>query len=608
MATLEYTVTGQKITTTKTAELVKHMIGYYTVQFTFDSTWDAYSEKWAVFDPDFGEPLKQPLDASGQCDFPGEVMNANRLKIGVYGVADGVQYPTIWTGGQWLKDGAYSDCPISEYPEPESILEGMVSATKEQSFTDAQKEQARENIGALGKVEGTPGNITIIGSNQNIIDGGFKATEAFPVGFASGAVVTIEDGADGVPIKSMTVQIEPVQAGSGDPSPRNVRPISGWTKGDIYHGNEHVIEQSSLDVVVNGVSFRKTENGFVRIYGTSTAVTSRGIGSFTAKQTTYYFSGFPILSGYFFWFLYDNTTSSMKVNLTYSINGAVNDLIVGHSYALGFRVNGAGRTADVAFMPVISTVPTEPTVYELTFPDSAGTVYGGSLTVHEDGSGTLTVNKVGVKPNNLTVYASLNHGTHSSSKAFTLSVTAYPASVSISTKRGAISESSVENSAYYGANRTNDTASANYMFAVNNTGAIMRIYDPDTAISDADFTTKYGNALFVYPIEPVTYQLTAPQVSTLFGLNNIWADTGNISIEYHADPTIFVEGKTKAIKQSIAPIEDGYTASQAYAVGSFLFVGDTLYKVTSAIASGATITPNTNVTATTVAEQLIALA
>lgn len=46
---------------------------------------------------------------------------------------------------------------------------------------------------------------------------------------ASGSIASFPDGADGVPVKSLTVDIEPVQSGSGDPSPTNIRPITGHT-------------------------------------------------------------------------------------------------------------------------------------------------------------------------------------------------------------------------------------------------------------------------------------------------------------------------------------------------------------------------------------------
>ena len=44
---------------------------------------------------------------------------------------------------------------------------------------------------------------------------------------ASGEVVTFDDGIV-LPLPALKVFIEPLQSGSGDPSPDNIRPISGW--------------------------------------------------------------------------------------------------------------------------------------------------------------------------------------------------------------------------------------------------------------------------------------------------------------------------------------------------------------------------------------------
>ena len=52
---------------------------------------------------------------------------------------------------------------------------------------------------------------------------------AYPTDTASGAVASFADGANDIPLKSLVVNIDLVQSGSGDPSPDNVRPISGWT-------------------------------------------------------------------------------------------------------------------------------------------------------------------------------------------------------------------------------------------------------------------------------------------------------------------------------------------------------------------------------------------
>lgn len=60
------------------------------------------------------------------------------------------------------------------------------------------------------------------------------ALSAYPTDTATGTIATFTDGADSVPVKSLTVQIQPQQAGSGEPSPDNIRAISGWDTAHVY--------------------------------------------------------------------------------------------------------------------------------------------------------------------------------------------------------------------------------------------------------------------------------------------------------------------------------------------------------------------------------------
>ena len=53
--------------------------------------------------------------------------------------------------------------------------------------------------------------------------------------------------------------------------------------------------------------------------------------------------------------------------------------------------------------------------------------------------------------------------------------------------------------------------------------------------------------------------------------------------------------------------QDGPTATANHAVGSYLTMGGTLYRVTTAIATGEAITPGTNVMATTVMAEVLSL-
>lgn len=51
---------------------------------------------------------------------------------------------------------------------------------------------------------------------------------------ASGSIASFSDGGDNLLMKSLKVNIVPKQSGSGDPSPSNVRAISGWDSVNVY--------------------------------------------------------------------------------------------------------------------------------------------------------------------------------------------------------------------------------------------------------------------------------------------------------------------------------------------------------------------------------------
>lgn len=69
-----------------------------------------------------------------------------------------------------------------------------------------------------------------------------------------------------------------------------------------------------------------------------------------------------------------------------------------------------------------------------------------------------------------------------------------------------------------------------------------------------------------------------------------------------------VEGLPWNFANLIAPTEATFTATRNYVTGDLFIVNNVLYKATSNIANGGTITPNTNCTATTLAEIISALA
>lgn len=68
------------------------------------------------------------------------------------------------------------------------------------------------------------------------------------------------------------VSLEPKQAGSGDPSPENVRPISGWDEVAVnLKGKNLISDENFQSSEKNGITFTKKGNGVVHIEGTATA-------------------------------------------------------------------------------------------------------------------------------------------------------------------------------------------------------------------------------------------------------------------------------------------------------------------------------------------------
>ena len=84
---------------------------------------------------------------------------------------------------------------------------------------------------------------------------------------ATGSIASFDDGADDIPVKSLVAEIVPLQSGSGDPSPDNVRPITGWTEAEI-----HVADGETPHIVDNVTTISFASAGTV--YGGRLDVTS----------------------------------------------------------------------------------------------------------------------------------------------------------------------------------------------------------------------------------------------------------------------------------------------------------------------------------------------
>ena len=125
-----------------------------------------------------------------------------------------------------------------------------------------------------------------------------------------------------------------------------------------------------------------------------------------------------------------------------------------------------------------------------------------------------------------------------------------------------------------------------------------------TSITDKDEWLAWleeNPTQLIYPLaEPQTYRLDPVNIATLLGLNNIWADCGDTTVDYRADTKRYIEKLT-------APTEDDMTANQNIPNGTYFQIGNELYLSTTTIPAGDIINPGTNCERTNLAAALNAL-
>lgn len=177
----------------------------------------------------------------------------------------------------------------------------------------------------------------------------------------------------------------------------------------------------------------------------------------------------------------------------------------------------------------------------------------------------------------------------------------------------------VANMANSRSNLSTNMPDGNLSWISGSTNVIIR----DTAYTDAaTFQAALSGVMLVYELATPTTETAEPyqqiqvvdplgteefvDAGVLAGTRDVAVPVGHNSF-YMTDLRKKIEGIPGDFSKLLAPIESGFTASKAYAVNDFLIVNSQLYKVTAPIANAATITPGTNVTATTVGEVLSAL-
>lgn len=338
---------------------------------------------------------------------------------------------------------------------------------------------------------------------------------------ASGAVATFSDG-DDLPLKSLNVNVEPVQSGSGDPSPDNVRPISGWNGVKVTRCGKNLFSLDTLNVnAVTDFTINPIPPGTYVFSAVITSTDTDGTKSTIVFKDA---NGASLVSKAM-------TRGDRQYTTAFTVNSPITKITC---YAGGGYPSSQGDTA--IFSECMITAGSTATPYEpyngvtVTI-DLGQTVYGGTLNVL---TGVLTVDRTMVdlgtltwntsssgtnrfySSNNGTPIYDKNNGVGTICSQYKYDGFGYPATTS-----------------YYGASGTLRLLGSSN----SQTREIYIVDDAKAGKTGAQFKADMSGVQLVYKLAtPYEIQLTPHQVRSLYGNNTIYADTGNVALEYWAHP------------------------------------------------------------------------
>lgn len=384
------------------------------------------------------------------------------------------------------------------------------------------------------------------------IESGF---ELLPQDTVSGAISNFPDGSDGYPVVELIANIEPKQSGSGDPAPDNVRPISGFTAMNISKKGKNFFDNALFPKTI-------TENNYYAQFQSNLGI-----------DNPLYMPEIRIIQGIPYTLSFDIACSVEPFNVSIGIGDGryLRDLTTKSNQTSGRVFVTFTLTAEIAaqygnilsirmprfnnqttFTATLSNIQVEigssntdyepyaaPEVKTISWESEAGTVYGGYLNVT---TGELTVDTVKIRAYKTDfgdkISATIDYRQSLPAYSSNLAPTASGVDWSLARTQQKCDKAKIAN--------PNTETTYGTMIGVIYTLGIA----PDNAsvrISDAlyqTFSSDNDYVEFSYKLTtPQTYQLDPEEVKTLLGVNNIYADTGNVSLTYRADVDLYIAKK-----------------------------------------------------------------
>ena len=335
---------------------------------------------------------------------------------------------------------------------------------------------------------------TLVGAINEVAQSGGSAEL---IGTASGSIATFADGGNGIPLKSCEVEIVAQQAGSGTPSPSNVRAISGFDE---------------IDINVCGTNYINADS----LYSTYKQIDGSYQGSASAiDDILFYIPSSLVNKQLTFRCLIKKVTTPSNLRVSAVVGGTTinGNNVNSDNYeetSVTFTPTSTsdyvfinfGQDGTIQFKDVLLYVNSDSTTHTITLPE---TIYGGTAEL-VGGNGTKTHEYIDLSTLS---WSSTSQNRWVATLAGVKEVTTGLSPI-ISEKYKTFSN----NDLYY----NNETGIATY-----NNQVIVR-NDP---------TTDTPTGLAVFELQtPTAFTFTGATIPTLSGTNNIYADSGDVQVEY----------------------------------------------------------------------------
>lgn len=351
-----------------------------------EGVWAEY-DILAAFHPPIGAAVQVRVGANNQIGVPieataekgmGEIVFAG-YKEGVRQIAVDVLYKVA------PSSGASGTEPAEPTPDVvQQILSAASNAEEIVKSVRADAEKIEERLDEIPKIDDTAITTTSPWSSKQIVD-----TLCPPIEETGNPVVCYPVA--GYPL-GVKAKWEPVQEGSGTPSPENIRPIKGRDSVTVERCGENLLNIKPFNKFTNkGITYEYVPDGGIHISGTALASVDSPVFPIWHLPPGKY-CGMDSGAGIFASIVMQRNGKNLWLNA----KGAF-EILAGDVTKYLYFVANAGVTVDKTIYPYIVPGTTAPTTYKpyisqtntLILPE---TVYGGEVdAVTGDGKRTWEI-------------------------------------------------------------------------------------------------------------------------------------------------------------------------------------------------------------------------